>query len=621
MAGNFENRWGTPELQHLKGKSVGDLLAQLPGGFVKTYGSGSLATASIQGMSASQTQVTWMGVPVNSPSLGMTDLALFPTELIGNATVLTGSAAQASGSGALGGVIALGSPQYFHYPSEWVTNGSLSAGSFGRYDGSLHVKKGFNRWYSETRAVYKQAENNYPYRDLSVFGTPERVLEHAAFRQMGVAQDWGFKPSSRQEWNAHIWLLDAQRQIPPIMGSATTEEQQHDQNLRAALSLTQSWMRLTLTHTATYLQDLNHYQNPTYGIDGLNRFRSMVAQSQFSTDRHTSQKWIFSGYARYRLDQSQTDGWEGLRKRQTGTAYARALWLASERWNMSVAMQQEMVDGKAMPTLPLWGMKYSGKPKEGAHLVTYRWVYANLGRNFRMPTLNDLYWVPGGNSQLKPEKSWKAQLGAGLTLSGTPYETTPVISLRGELFASHVRDWILWQPSGLGYWQAQNVQEVFARGGLVEFFFWNRNVQPVEGSYGNKFWWELRANYSHTRSEAIPAGQGILGGEGKQLIYVPRHTAQARLHMQWHRWQAHINPSYTGIRYITSDESQSLEGFFLLDASVSVGVSKSQSAIRLSLQGENLLNAEYQAVAFRPMAGRSALLRLDWNLNFNKSIK
>jgi iron complex outermembrane receptor protein len=615
MAGQSEILVGARELQHLKGKSLGDLLSQLPGGFVKTYGSGSLATASLQGMSASQTQVTWMGVPVNSPSLGMTDLALFPTELIGRASIVTGSAAQESGSGALGGAIGLGGITHFGPPGSWDGTASLGAGNFGRYDGSLMLHRGNNHWWVETRAVYKQAENNYPYRDLTVFGTPQRRLEHAAFRQGGIAQDWIFRSGKRNEWGAHVWWLDSQREIPPIMGASATDETQHDRNFRASLSLRNKFNRFSLTHSATYLQDLNHYLNPTYGIDGLNRFRSVVGQSQFSTDRLLPQKWIFSGYLRYRLDQSQTDGWEGMQNRQTLTGYSRALWLPSPRVNLSVAMQQENVDGKWMPTLPLAGIWYGFNPKENTEAEFFRgWAYANVGRNFRMPTLNDLYWVPGGNTQLVPERSWKAQLGGGLFPLADQTSWMQHIRVKGEVFASLVQDWILWQPSGLGYWQAQNVQEVFARGGLVEIGARSTHL-PSEAEYSSRLSWAFNTFYSLTLSEAIPAGESFLGGKGTQLIYVPRHQAQARLQLQWHRWQLQATPQYTGLRYITSDESQSLAGFFLLDAKVSVGIGKPKRSLRLSLQGENLLNAQYQAVAFRPMAGRTVLLRLDWIWN------
>ena len=57
----------------------------------------------------------------------------------------------------------------------------------------------------------------------------------------------------------------------------------------------------------------------------------------------------------------------------------------------------------------------SGSPRKGNTDYVLSEIYNNLkgseieyhyGTGFRYPTFNDLYWQPGGNPDLEPEKSW-----------------------------------------------------------------------------------------------------------------------------------------------------------------------------------------------------------------------
>ena len=188
-------------------------------------------------------------------------------------------------------------------------------------------------------------------------------------------------------------------------------------------------------------------------------------------------------------------------------------------------------------------------------------------------------------------------------------------------FASHVKDWILWQPTSFGFWEAQNVQEVFSRGFSVNFVarsgFFSRIKTSTDPS---KTEWKFNLQYSFTRSQSIPNGSGIFSGEGSQLIYVPQHVLNGGLAVQFKRVDVSCNPSLTGSRYITTDLSQQLDPYFLLDFSAGIKIGEGRHRFKFSVNLENALNAEYQAVAARPMAGRSLMFRLNW-LELSKAYK
>ena len=83
---------------------------------------------------------------------------------------------------------------------------------------------------------------------------------------------------------------------------------------------------------------------------------------------------------------------------------------------------------------------------------------ASVARNYRYPTLNDRYYQPGGNPDLRPEHGFTYDGGISFALGGEAEGYT----LRGEatLFDSHIDDWILWVQARRGYWTPRNVRKV-----------------------------------------------------------------------------------------------------------------------------------------------------------------
>lgn len=87
--------------------SMADVLTQNTVVFIKSYGRATLSTASFRGTAPSHTQVTWNGMKLNSPMLGMVDFSLIPSYFIDNANLYHGASSVSIASGGLGGAITL----------------------------------------------------------------------------------------------------------------------------------------------------------------------------------------------------------------------------------------------------------------------------------------------------------------------------------------------------------------------------------------------------------------------------------------------------------------------------------------------------------------------------------
>ncbi|MDE7442957.1 MAG: TonB-dependent receptor plug domain-containing protein, partial [Muribaculaceae bacterium] len=142
--------------------SIADVLAYNSSIFVKNAGRATLSTVAFRGTSPSHTQVTWNGMKINSPMLGMTDFSTIPSYFIDNASLLHGASSVSETGGGLGGAIKLSS-------SAESENDGLTAqyvqgiGSFKTFDEFARITYGNEKWNVSTRAVYSSSANDYTY--------------------------------------------------------------------------------------------------------------------------------------------------------------------------------------------------------------------------------------------------------------------------------------------------------------------------------------------------------------------------------------------------------------------------------------------------------------------------
>ena len=88
--------------------SMADVLTFNSSIFVKSFGRATLSTVAFRGTSPSHTQVTWNGMRINNPMLGMTDFSTIPSYLIDGASLLHGTSSINETGGGLGGLVKLG---------------------------------------------------------------------------------------------------------------------------------------------------------------------------------------------------------------------------------------------------------------------------------------------------------------------------------------------------------------------------------------------------------------------------------------------------------------------------------------------------------------------------------
>jgi hypothetical protein len=154
-------------LERYSARSLGDLLQETSPIFVRQYGAGMVASPSFRGTSPGHTALFWNGVPINSISLGQSDLSILPVQATDRVEVQFGSAGALFGNEAIGGSVHLSTAPTKKEGLQGAF--SQTVGSFGLNQTSLTAAYGNPTLRFQTKG-YLPVPRHFPSR--STLGAP-----------------------------------------------------------------------------------------------------------------------------------------------------------------------------------------------------------------------------------------------------------------------------------------------------------------------------------------------------------------------------------------------------------------------------------------------------------------
>ncbi|CAN5386160.1 TonB-dependent receptor [soil metagenome] len=543
--------------------------------FIKSYGSGSLSTIALRGTGAAHSALLWNGLQICSPMHGLYDLSLLPTFLLDNITLQYGGSSSSGGNGAVGGAIHLNSDA----GSEKKIGVKILSG-FGSYgflqNGiSMHLAK--NKLFTTTRFYSVAAVNHYSYIN------PEgnlTTLKNSSYRQNAVSHDLRYG-SKDNNFNLHLWYLNNKRKIPPHMLAASSAQEQEDHSFRAATEWYRHKDRWQWALRSGYSTEYLRYKDPATDLDEKSNSRSF--QSDGDLNWNMQNGWTFGTQISLLHSEAQASGypeWKQLNQlnQVVQSTYHR------KHLEVNTNLKFGFYNGNALPLLPSLGMLLNISKATGVRM--------NIASIYRIPTLNDLYWRPGGNPDLKPEHGTSSAVSLF-----SKYEKSN-LSLKAEagVFYSKLKEVLVWLPASDGVYHVYNIQEVISKG--VEGNLsaaWSKKDFHISVTISPQY------NLS-TIEKTAPQFNAVIG---KQLIYTPKVLFKSRSEIKYKSWSLLYDQGYTGYRYVTSDESQWLKPFAVTD--ISLGWEKKIGAIDLTFLFtiKNALDKSYQVIAWRAMPGRN----------------
>jgi len=591
-------------LAQYQGGTLVELLEARTPLYFKNYGPGQLASISLRGTAARHTAVLWQGFNINIPSLGEADFAILPVGAATSIAVQPGPAAALYGSGAIGGVILL------DQETDWRPGlrGSLQgdAGSWGLRGGSLAVRGATARVAARTTASYRTAQNDYPYTIQEARGPASYRLTNAALRhQWSLSQDLALRLGERGELTATAWLTDTDRDIMPSVYAAPTQTRELDQSRRLLLGYRhQAAARRQWSVRGAWFEDVLDYLDG--GATSHSLMRTTQAQAEHTAALGERGSLRVGGEVQHFA--ADIDGYG-----TTAVAENRAAAFALLRYDprpglrLSGNLRQAFLPGGAAPLTPTVGVEWDwlGAQNPASAADSARpalTLKASASRSYRAPTLNERYWRPGGNPDLRPESGWGYEGGAQLR-----QPLGPLASLQLEATAFHqlVDDWVQWTPNDLGFWSPRNLRQVRSQGLETSLAYRLRHL---------RYRLHARAAYSLTHTTKVQGAAADYDPVGVQLMYVPRNQFSFVADQQYGGWVLSAQASATGRRYIDASAIDFLPAYAVAGATLGYTWHLPGCDLTSSLRLTNLLNQAYFGYPGRPAPPRAwqANLRLDW---------
>ena len=601
--------------------SMADVLTFNSPLFVKQYGRATLSTVSFRGTGPSHTQVTWNGMRINNPMLGMTDFSMIPSYFIDDASLLHGTSSVNEAGGALGGVVKLSTAPAAAdgFGLQYIQG----IGMYRTFDEFLRLTWGDEHWQVSTRAVYQSSRNDYKYRnrdkkeniydeEMNIVGSyyPVERNKSGAFDDVHVLQEIYYNTGRGDRFGLNAWYINSNRELPLLTtdyaDDTRFENRQREHTLRSVLS----WDRLRrdwkVGAKAGYIHTWMAYdyrRDPGNGImTSMTRSRSRIDTfyGQAAGEYAVGDEWLFT--ADIALHQHFVRSADKNIVLQQGDkaivgydqgrveidAAVSAKWRPAERLGLSAVLREQLY-GTKWATIPALFADYL-LSKRGNVVAK-----ASVSRNFRFPTLNDLYFLPGGNPDLKNETGVQYEAGLSFAVGRDAIYT---LSGSASWYDQRIDDWILWLPTTKGFFSPVNIKEVHAYGVEVRADLSVMLARGLKLDLDGTFSWSPSINVGEPMS---PADQSV----GKQLPYEPEFSGTATGRLAWRSWGLLWQFCYYSERYTMSSNDITLTGrltpYVMNNLSLEKGFAFRRADLSLKATINNLFNEEYLSVLSRPM--------------------
>jgi outer membrane receptor for ferrienterochelin and colicin len=418
-----------------------------------------MTTISLRGTQAAQVLVTRDGIPINDPFNGTTDLSQLNLSSIEKIEIVRGPTSHLYGANALGGVVNLITREVGNARDITLSQGSFNTQAMTVHAGAGNSGKGVSMSANLDRSDGWRGNDDYIHRSW---------VGNAATIMRGVELDFtagyhdtdlgvpGPKPVAVPAFgNEEVSSLFNRQTSRNLFGMLTLNSKLWENvamqlHVRPELSKTLFKEKYADFFTGEPVLGDYEYLSQNLRISGQAetglRGHKMLGGFEIIDENGFVTQWTRneSGANQDTTDwESQTEAW--------------AFWTEFiGQWN-----PLSVVGGMRMDVHSVYGRHIS--PSMGIILKLQRQVLKlSLGKAYRAPTHNDLFWPNLGNPDLKPEEGFAGEISY-------EYFFLPTLWTKAAVFRRVVDDMIAWVPSGsTGLWQPTNINRLQLNGMEIE---------------------------------------------------------------------------------------------------------------------------------------------------------
>lgn len=551
-------------IEEMNAQSVGEVLEEVTDARVNSYGAmGAESGITLRGSTKQQVLVMVDGRPVNVASVGTADLSLYPVDQVERIEVVRGPGSVLYGAGAMAGVVNIITRDP---PQKLQTDLSASYGT------------------KNTRIL--QLDNGARIGDVGYLITASQNASDG-WRKNSACDGYNISGKLDYDMTQESRLVlnsGFSRQNKGVPGSTSWPSPDAKQYER------QYWFDLThkyefeintcLTSKAFLNQNWQEYKDPDSLTDDISRNQTAgvdVQQTLPVGERQLLMGGIYLENDNVNIkDAGGVSRIGGNRDLFTGAGFLQDEISFLERFVATPGLRCD-IQSK-------WGAELSPKISGLYKITDMTRLKASIGRGFRAPTVDELYWrsdYSEGNPDLKPEESLSYD-------AGIQQQFGAKTMLEVSLFQSRMKNLIAWFDDGTGIYKAQNINDAC--------------LQGLETELSTQFTEEISGTLNYTLLGARDTSGQY---DGDTLTYRPKNKVGGRLGYQT-KWglKLNVNADYTDSVYTDRANTKELGGFMTLGAYAAQTIFK---GVEFFARGDNILNKQYQMVDGYPMPGASVM--------------
>jgi vitamin B12 transporter len=548
--------------------------------YAKNYGANGIQTAGIRGLGAAQTAVLWNGVPINNAMLGVADLSLIKGFFVDEMSLSLGSSGALFGNAAVGGTLQLNNELIAQKKIQIVA----AVGSLLQYHLGLKASyKLSNKVAAETRVLASTNYNSYSYTNLYKPGKPKENIVHAYEKSFGLLQQFNIKLKNNWEWNHRIWAQSQIRQLPPSMVQSASKASLDDKFVRYQTELTNITSSKKSTFNFAFGHEENYYSDTLANIFNNNNVTSFLANQQWDWNKKKGILTFKSTY--YSAFGSSKNYKQTAQQAYINLSSKYSFYSRKTKGQISAAFLA--AKGGYFPLTVFYSFNYKLLPT---------WVlYFATGNAFRLPTLNERFWQPGGNENIKPEKSLHMEFGI--------HKQAKKWGMKNHVYFTPTKNLVVWVPNGNGIVSPLNLskQTAFICGNE---FSSNQTI--------NRKKWRFVLTESYHLNIAKTSSVNFI--DLPQMPYVPLHRVSLELRVMYEKITFWYLQQFQSERNVSLVDDDKIDRFALGN----VIVQWENKHASTSLQFNNIFNTQYQLLAVRPMPGFNLQLNFTYNINYKK---
>lgn len=537
--------------------------------YFKENGFGMVSSPAFRGTNASHTAVIWNGININSQLNGQVDFNTINPFNYNSISIRSGGGSVQYGSGAIGGSIHLNSGLLFkeHFDNQV----SIGYGSYKTKKINFNQSYGSRSMSYSLGVNYNASDNNYKYLNTG------EENKNGEFNNLNLNWNIGYVLSENQILKLYHQTFISDRNLSGnlvVLGRSKYKDNQYRTQLEWGSYGPKAISKIKLA----YLQEeYKYFENKDAAIYSFGKVSNFLAR--YSLDYKISKFFRLNSFLEYNNYKGAGDSF-GSPERDDFSATALLKHIISSTIAYNLSVRQDFSSDFSSPLVFSFHGSYS--------LTDNYQVKINASKNFRTPTFNDLYWQPGGNLELVPEKSYQLDFGNVLNIGA--------VSMQYNGYYITTKDMIKWLPNNEGVWSPINIDDVEIYGAEAK----------IEANYslGKNQELGIKTNYAYTVSEDKSTNE--------QLIYVPFHTANGSLEYRIADLNLFYQHLYNGSVSIVGGQLKEYQ-VANLGATYTADILKKDLKYTIGVTINNLFNTYYENVALRPMPNRNIQTQLILN--------